>query len=415
MPSYRKLPSGLWQAQVYMPNGRRTTETFKLKASAVMWATELEAKYYQGDKRNPRAGMIHVADWFERWWPTRGIELATRNKDWSHWKTHCEQQWGTWPMDSITRLEAQTWVRDLEAKPRARHKGKDADGQANVPTIGAETIHTAVHLMSGLYTAAMRQTPPIVVVNPFDGLELPEIARGPVRYYEHDEAAALFDAIEKLSGFKWRVMAELTTYAALRLEESFGLHAHRVDWMRRSMHVTHVATRAGLREYPKNKKSSRDVPIPDEILERASILREHLPIWNVPCACPKVLAGNRRVPGEGPCVGLMFPSTRGLLMSDGNFRDRIWYPAVKLAGVPRYAPNTMRHTGASWLAQAGVPLNDIGELMGHDSPKTTQRYAHLKPGAHSKVREAWKSTQDHHARGTHGDQKAPVRLRRPGL
>lgn len=39
----------------------------------------------------------------------------------------------------------------------------------------------------------------------------------------------------------------------------------------------------------------------------------------------------------------------------------------------------LRHTCASWLAQAGVPLHTIGQFLGHSSPAVTQRYAHLLP------------------------------------
>lgn len=39
----------------------------------------------------------------------------------------------------------------------------------------------------------------------------------------------------------------------------------------------------------------------------------------------------------------------------------------------------LRHTCASWLAQAGVPLHTIGEFLGHSSPTVTKRYAHLLP------------------------------------
>lgn len=41
--------------------------------------------------------------------------------------------------------------------------------------------------------------------------------------------------------------------------------------------------------------------------------------------------------------------------------------------------HTLRHTFASRLAQAGVPLNTIRELLGHGSMQMTMRYAHLAP------------------------------------
>jgi integrase len=41
--------------------------------------------------------------------------------------------------------------------------------------------------------------------------------------------------------------------------------------------------------------------------------------------------------------------------------------------------HTLRHTFASRLAQAGIPLNNIRELLGHGDMKVTTRYAHLAP------------------------------------
>lgn len=47
------------------------------------------------------------------------------------------------------------------------------------------------------------------------------------------------------------------------------------------------------------------------------------------------------------------------------------------AGLPDVHFHDLRHTTASWLVQAGVPLYTAGLLLGHASTKTTQRYAHL--------------------------------------
>jgi len=59
-----------------------------------------------------------------------------------------------------------------------------------VPAISAATIHDIVHLMTTLYKAAMREHPPLVVVNPFVDLELPRIEPRAIEFYEHAEAEA---------------------------------------------------------------------------------------------------------------------------------------------------------------------------------------------------------------------------------
>jgi site-specific recombinase XerD len=84
-------------------------------------------------------------------------------------------------------------------------------------------------------------------------------------------------------------------------------------------------------------------------------------------------------------------SATGLPIEDGHFRDRVWYPAVEKAGLPRYPPRVWRHTGATLLVQDGVSLYTVQGLMGHGDPKTTQRYAHHAPTAFETIRKAWDS------------------------
>ncbi len=50
---------------------------------------------------------------------------------------------------------------------------------------------------------------------------------------------------------------------------------------------------------------------------------------------------------------------------------------LRKAGLKNVTLHTFRHTFASQLALAGVPLRDIQELMGHQSFQTTLQYAHL--------------------------------------
>lgn len=43
-------------------------------------------------------------------------------------------------------------------------------------------------------------------------------------------------------------------------------------------------------------------------------------------------------------------------------------------------PYTLRHTGAVWRAEAGVPMPEIAQLMGHDDSRTTEKhYARFSP------------------------------------
>jgi integrase len=66
-----------------------------------------------------------------------------------------------------------------------------------------------------------------------------------------------------------------------------------------------------------------------------------------------------------------------LKIGDRQIREA-WKKAREKTGIDcRW--HDLRHTCASWLAQAGVPLHTIGEFLGHSSPAVTKRYAHLLP------------------------------------
>lgn len=52
-----------------------------------------------------------------------------------------------------------------------------------------------------------------------------------------------------------------------------------------------------------------------------------------------------------------------------------WTLACKRAGVEPFNPYRLRHSYASDLRRGGADLADIQDILGHTSPKTTQRYA----------------------------------------
>ncbi len=69
---------------------------------------------------------------------------------------------------------------------------------------------------------------------------------------------------------------------------------------------------------------------------------------------------------------------------DGN---TAWRLALKRAGIESFRFHDLRHTWASWLVQAGVPLTVLQEMGGWESIEMVQRYAHLAPrhlSAHAK-------------------------------
>lgn len=54
--------------------------------------------------------------------------------------------------------------------------------------------------------------------------------------------------------------------------------------------------------------------------------------------------------------------------------------AAKRAGVAGVTPHVLRHTAAVWMAEAGVPMRQIAQYLGHSDPSTTEKvYAVFAP------------------------------------
>ena len=56
---------------------------------------------------------------------------------------------------------------------------------------------------------------------------------------------------------------------------------------------------------------------------------------------------------------------------------RSFKTVLREAGLENVSLHTLRHTFASQLVMAGVPLREVQELMGHQSFETTLQYSHL--------------------------------------
>jgi integrase len=53
--------------------------------------------------------------------------------------------------------------------------------------------------------------------------------------------------------------------------------------------------------------------------------------------------------------------------------------ACRRAKLEKVTPHTLRHTGATWLAQAGIPLWQIAGMLGDAVDTVTKHYAKHHP------------------------------------
>jgi len=158
-----------------------------------------------------------------------------------------------------------------------------------------------------------------------------------------------------------RAMAE----SGLRRGEVIGLRWEDVDLLALRLHVRrNVSDVRGVRQERTTKgKRSRRVAISRSFAER--------------------LAGWRVRSGGASATGYVWPGRNGAPMnahSPNQSLARVLRRAglVDADGVPLVTPHGLRHTAASLMLAAGVPLIVVSRQLGHANPNVTaQVYAHL--------------------------------------
>lgn len=329
MAYYRKLPSGLWQATVRTPAGKRSSRTDPLKSVVKTWAEDAEAAMRRGEWADPKDGRITLSEWWDQWSETRVIEYATIKRDESHWRAHVKPRWGSVKIGSITAWDVEGWI------ARMRKDG-----------VGGHALAQSVRLLRHMLSDAARHK--MIPGDPTSTVKIPTPPKHVDRFLTRAEFGRL---VEQMPTDTDKAMCTLMAYAGLRWAEAAGLEAWAVDIPRRQLTVLTVVRRDGtLKRRPKSDSGQRLVPMTDEVVAALAPLR-----------------------GEG----LLFPG-----MNYTNWRRRVFVPARERAELddPQPTPHDLRHSFGSWLAEAGVPPHEIQALMGHSTLRATERYLHSGDG-----------------------------------
>jgi integrase len=73
----------------------------------------------------------------------------------------------------------------------------------------------------------------------------------------------------------------------------------------------------------------------------------------------------------------LFTGPRGGRITTATLRDATsWDEVVAELGCGQLKRHGLRHTGLTWMADAGVPLHTLRKIAGHADLSTTQRYLH---------------------------------------
>lgn len=187
------------------------------------------------------------------------------------------------------------------------------------------------------------------------------VPRQPIRYLAARDVGTLIEATR--DDPYGPIFAILAT-AGLRLGEALGLRWDDVDFGAGTLRVERSLVRAPTGEWafaePKSPRSRRLLPLTtvarDALLrqrDRQRFARARAPVWQDP--------------------GLVFADEIGRPLAPWRVQHA-FSRAVERAGIPRVRLHDLRHSAATTLLAAGVPLATVAEWLGHSSVVVTNLY-----------------------------------------
>lgn len=223
---------------------------------------------------------------------------------------------------------------DHEGRKIFRVKGR---AKAKTPA----TLNRYMVAMAAVFTWAIEERlAPRGWVHPCRGIKRLQEPDGRVRYLDDAERARLFDECRASQYPRLFALALMAMLTGARKGELLSLRWRQID----------LAT--GIATLGKTKNGDR----------RTLVLLPQL---------VEALG-----PFEGDRDRYVFGSVSSRFQKPASI-DSAWRDAVTRAKVRDFRFHDLRHCCASYLAQAGTPLNVIAEVLGHRKLDMTRRYAHL--------------------------------------
>ena len=267
---------------------------------------------------------------------------STLLRDRSRIERHLRPLVGQIRLRNVTRATIERLMLDV-TKGRTQQDVRTGPRGRSIVTGGAGAAIECAALLSSILTFAVRQE--LRTDNPALGIELRRKKRR--RYPSADELSRVGEMLTEMEQ-RGADPCGLTAIRFLCLSGCRKGEALGLQW-------SHVNFARGVLCLPDTKTGPRDIPIG---LPALHLLRMLPRITDNPYVFPG------RVPGR-PLVGL----------------QKIWERVRTGAGIGDLRLHDLRHGFASVGVNRGVSLALLQGLLGHASPLTTSRYAHLQTDA----------------------------------
>lgn len=353
MAYYRKR-NGIWSYTIELPkgpNGERRQKYkggFESRREAIKEATAIENEINTGEYIPDSELMVaELCDlWLPIYKPTVKITTySTREYDVAHIKRFI----GNYKVQEITKRIYQSEINKIIESDSIRL---------------AKRVHTVMKMI-------MKYAKYIDLVksNPTDGCYLPKekSEEFDVEYLEKDELSHFLEATKRK--YYYYALFRFLSFSGCRVGEALALtwadineNLVTVNKTLSWIHKKHNGETMLIQE-PKTSASFREIYIDNETLSILSALKEEKRRWKI---------------HQMDAIDYVFAYKPNKVISTCQVNRR-FKEFLSEAGINKdLTTHSLRHTHASILAAAGVPLEEIQKRLGHGNDKTTREiYYHV--------------------------------------
>lgn len=351
-------------------NGKYRQRTFTVKREAARFALRIENELADGQSTDAlvknakrfREVADAMLDASTKLKPKtrRGLEDAL--------KLHIHPTFGDRRINSITSLDVEAWLAELEIKVSTLTK----------KPLSASTRRGIVIAASKVFRYALKHR--LISANPCAVIDKPTARRAEPVFLTPRQVGSIMEQVGEREPV-YALIVRFAAYTGLRPGELEALRIRDINFMHRHVEVRRQVqyTPGEGWDYitPKSASGSRDVPLPGSLL---LTLREHIAQHPHRADPGALLWPGRRKGGA--------PGERAPLSYDVPFRHESVYksyvmPAMLAAGIEPVVWYAFRHFYASACAAAGYTIHDVAKWMGHSNIQLTySTYMHLFVGAH---------------------------------
>lgn len=354
----------VFEGRYQMPDGERkrkkiTAKTRQaLKEKVALWKSKLTGNVLRLDYD------LTVEDLSKVWLSSiqSSLKPNTFNLYSSLMISHVLPRFGKRKISTLQAIEIKYYLNSIYKRP-----------SSNSPALSARTVNAIRNTWRTCMAWAVAQG--LIANNPLDGVRLLREEPKEIKALNQQELHHLLDVAKagnyypySESDFGYYIKFEIYVAVALaartgmRRGEVFGLQWDYVDFRKNVIHISRNLLANRQLASPKTRSSIRNILLDANTVELLSKWKIYQKKFG------KDYSGifeNRK--------GLVFTSERGTPVSLDNFRSRQWKALTEAAGLSGIGFHSLRHTHATLLIAAGVPVKVVSERLGHKDVAVTMR------------------------------------------